>query len=199
MADTRELSMMPFALSAPQNAAGGGVSAETSHPDVSQLAHTLLTKELAAGTAPYLVLSCAAGRERSACERALATGLATEAFSPLRVTLFREGGIWVARTAALWPGYVLSAPAHPRAAEKLGAIGSLTPLESALVRRLGGSSHVIQISQGRIEDGRLRVLFGPLMGLEPLVRRIDRHRRMAWLEAEPGRSVSVGLEVTSKT
>lgn len=193
------LGPVPFAVSTCKNLAGGGVSAETSCPDALQLARTLLAKDLATSTAPYLVLPCSAGRERSACERALASGLVADAFSLLRVTLRRESGIWVARTAPLWPGYLLATPTSPDAADKLGAAGTLTLLESALVRRLGGSSHVIQASQGRIDNGQLRVLFGPLAGLEPLVRRIDRHRRLAWLEPEPGRSIAVGLEVTSKT
>ena len=119
------------------------------------------------------------------------------------MSLRRESGVWVARAVAVWPGYVLAEPesaaASLEAAEKLGALGVLTSLESALVRRLGGESHVIQISQGRIDAGRLYVPFGPLAGIEPLVRRIDRHKRLAWLEPEPGRRMSVGLEVVSKS
>ena len=115
------------------------------------------------------------------------------------MALRREGGAWVARTEPVWPGYVLAEPVLGADALELGPVGQLTRLESALVRRLGGTSHVIQPSQGRIENGQLVVLFGPLMGLEPFVRRIDRHRRLAWLEPEPGRAIPVGLEVTSKS
>ena len=127
------------------------------------------------------------------------SGLATEAFELSRVTLRRAGGVWVAAAEPVWPGYVLADAASQEAVEELGAVGSLTAAESALVRRLGGSAHVIQLSQGHIAGGRLVVDFGPLMGLEALVARIDRHRRLAWLEPEPGRRLAVGLEVTSKS
>lgn len=111
----------------------------------------------------------------------------------------REGGAWVARAESVWPGYVLAEPAPGADPGALDAVGALTPAESALVRRLGGAAHVVQASQGRIVGGRLVVDFGPLVGLEPLVVHIDRHRRLAWLEPEPGRSIAVGLEVTSKS
>ena len=111
----------------------------------------------------------------------------------------REGGTWVARAESVWPGYVLAEPAPGADPGGLGAVGELTPAESALVRRLGGATHVVQASQGRIVGGRLVVDFGPLVDLEPLVAKVDRHRRLAWLEPEPGRSFAVGLEVTSKS
>ena len=136
---------------------------------------------------------------RVACARALRTGLVADAFELTRMALRRVRGTWIASAEPVWPGYVLAEPAEVADLEELGAVGALGGLESALVRRLGGSSHVIQVSQGRIEDGELRVLFGPLAGLEALVAHIDRHRRLAWLEPEPGRRFAVGLEVTSKT
>lgn len=199
MADTRtrDLSMMPFALSTPQNAAGGGVSAEYSEPAAAQSAAELLAPEK--NNSPYLVLRAGRAGERACAERALRSGLARDAFSLARVALRREHGAWVARTEAIWPGYVLVEPAEGIIADDLGAVGSLTPIESALVRRLGGASHLIPVSEGRIVAGRLEVRFGPLAGLEPLVRRVDRHRRLAWLEPEPGRRIPVGLEVVSKS
>ena len=136
---------------------------------------------------------------RVACARALRTGLVADAFELTRMALRRVRGTWIAAAEPVGPGDVLAEPAEGADPEDLGAVGALGGLESALVRRLGGSSHVIQVSQGRIEDGELRVLFGPLAGLEPLVAHIDRHRRLAWLEPEPGRRLAVGLEVTSKT
>lgn len=111
--------------------------------------------------------------------------------------------MWVARTESVWPGYVLAEPARGtdavHVAEELVAVGTLTAGESALVRRLGGDAHVIQPSQGRITDGELTVLFGPLMGLEPLVTKIDRHKRLAWLAVGQGGGLPVCLEVTSKS
>ena len=197
MGDARQTmrSTQPFSLSTSINSAGGGVPAESIRPDERPRIANLLTKD---NKSSYLVLRAARGA-RSACARAMRSGLATEAFELSRVTLRRAGGVWVAAAEPVWPGYVLASAASQEAVEELGAVGSLTAAESALVRRLGGSAHVIQLSQGHIAGGRLVVDFGPLMGLEALVARIDRHRRLAWLEPEPGRRLAVGLEVTSKS
>ena len=197
MGDARQTmhSTQPFSLSTSINRAGGGVPAESARPDERTRIANLLTKD---NKPSYLVLRAARGA-RSVCARATRSGLATEAFELSRVTLRRAGGVWVAAAEPVWPGYVLASAASQEAAEELGSVGSLTAAESALVRRLGGSAHIIQLSQGHIADGRLVVDFGPLMGLEALVARIDRHRRLAWLEPEPGRRLAVGLEVTSKS
>ena len=185
----------PFIASTSENAPGGGVSTEHSpFGDVARLT-SLLTKD---NKPTYVVLRAPRG-PRVACACALRTGLVADAFELTRMALRRVRGTWIAAAEPVWPGYVLAEPAEGADPEDLGAVGALGGLESALVRRLGGSSHVIQVSQGRIEDGELRVLFGPLAGLEPLVAHIDRHRRLAWLEPEPGRRLAVGLEVTSKT
>ena len=118
------------------------------------------------------------------------------------MVLRRESGIWIAHAEPLWPGYVLAMAATGVTQDdhaRLGASGQLSATESALLDRLCGPDHVIPISEGVIEGGRLRVQFGPLAGLEPLVRRIDRHRRLAWLDAGSGRQLAVGLEVTAKS
>ena len=191
--------MLPSWALTSENLAGGGVSAESPRlTRESRPSEPLTTDDRPA----YLVLRAPRG-ERSACARALRAG-AADAFELTRIVLRREAGTWVARAEAVWPGYVLAEPtpflaADDLAADDLAAVGALTTAESALVRRLGGAPHVIQASQGRIEAGRLVVDFGPLVGLEPLVMKIDRHRRLAWLGSEPGRSFAVGLEVTSKS
>lgn len=57
------------------------------------------------------------------------------------------------------------------------------------------------MSSGIIENDRVRILSGPLMGMEGNIRRIDRHKRIAYLEIEMfGRTVEmkVGLEIIKK-
>ena len=186
--------MLPSWALTSENLAGGGVSAESPRLTRESRPSELLTTD---DRPAYLVLRAPRG-ERLACARALRAG-AVDAFELTRIVLRREAGTWVARAEAVWPGYVLAEPAPGMDADTLAAVGALTTAESALVRRLGGASHAIQASQGRIEAGRLVVDFGPLVGLERLVTKIDRHRRLAWLGPEPGRSFAVGLEVTSKS
>ncbi len=188
-------SKAPFWPSTSQNAAGGGVSAETFAQSSSAELTNLLTFD---NNQPLLVLRSARS-SRATCARAMRSGFVRDAFALSRMALRREGGTWVAHVEPVWPGYVLADPAPGVDPAELAPLGQLTQLESALVRRLGGATHVIPVSEGRIQNGQLTVLFGPLMGLEPLVRRIDRHKRLAWLEPEPGRAIPVGLEVTSKS
>lgn len=57
------------------------------------------------------------------------------------------------------------------------------------------------MSSGIIENDRVQILSGPLMGMEGNICRIDRHKRMAYMEIEMfGRTVEmkVGLEIIRK-
>lgn len=150
----------------------------------------------------------ALGKEDAACARLVRTGLVKDAFCPRRQTLRRVKGVWTIFTDPVWPGYVLATPAAALGDKDLAALraaGWLSAAESQLIDRLCGSMRTVLISEGVIENGRLHVSFGPLKGLEPLVKKIDRHRRMAWLELPgagpqaPARRMGVALEVTSKT
>ena len=54
---------------------------------------------------------------------------------------------------------------------------------------------------GLIENGTVTVTEGPLTGMEGCIRRIDRHKRKAWLEIDMfGRTMEmeVGLEIIEK-
>ena len=78
----------------------------------------------------------------------------------------------------------------------------LTEKEQRFIQRLGGNGYVVEMSEGIIEQSKVRVTSGPLMGMEGYIRKIDRHKRKAWLELELfGRkqTVQVGLEVVSKS
>ena len=87
----------------------------------------------------------------------------------------------------------------------LGAGDEIIPLterERDFLLRFGGENQIVEMSEGIIEQSRIRILSGPLMGMEGQIRKIDRHKRKAWLEVEMfGRvqRVEVGLEVAMKT
>lgn len=62
-------------------------------------------------------------------------------------------------------------------------------------------THVMEMSSGVIEGDRVMVTRGPLKDLEAHITRIDRHRRLAWVNVNMfGRSktIRVGLEIVSK-
>lgn len=88
---------------------------------------------------------------------------------------------------------------------KLIGIGDqIVPLvqeEVELLMRIGTDKQLVEMSSGIIENDRVRILSGPLMGMEGNIRRIDRHKRIAYLEIEMfGRTVEmkVGLEIIRK-
>ena len=88
---------------------------------------------------------------------------------------------------------------------KLIGIGDqILPLvqeEVELLMRIGTDKQLVEMSSGIIENDRVRILSGPLMGMEGNIRRIDRHKRIAYLEIEMfGRTVEmkVGLEIIRK-
>ena len=102
----------------------------------------------------------------------------------------------------------------------------LEPEEEAFLRSLCGTNHHLVMSRGVIRDGRPFVTEGPLRGKEQLIRRIDRHKRMARVEIpsavrdresretvetsrekrgqeeknlEPFRELQMGLEIVAKS
>lgn len=78
----------------------------------------------------------------------------------------------------------------------------LTEREMEFLLQFGGEEQIVGMSEGIIEGSRIWILSGPLVGKEALIRRIDRHKRKAYLEMDMfGRTqrIQVGLEVVMKT
>ena len=70
-----------------------------------------------------------------------------------------------------------------------------------MLMKIGTDKQLVEISFGIIENDRVQILAVPLMGMEGNIRRIDRHKRTAYLEIEMfGRTVEmkVGLEIIRK-
>ena len=86
----------------------------------------------------------------------------------------------------------------------IGTGDEIVPLvqeEIDLLMKIGTDKQLVEISFGIIENDRVQILAGPLMGMEGNIRRIDRHKRTAYLEIEMfGRTVEmkVGLEIIRK-
>ena len=73
--------------------------------------------------------------------------------------------------------------------------------EEQLLRRLTGDTTNVAVSVGVIEGDKIIVQEGPLVGMEGMIKRIDRHKRMAVLEVELFNRISevkVGLEIVEK-
>lgn len=77
----------------------------------------------------------------------------------------------------------------------------LTDSEVLLLQKLGGDDQIVETSIGTMEQDQILITRGPLKGLEGYIKKIDRHKRTAWLELEMmGRTIEakVGLEVVEK-
>lgn len=81
-------------------------------------------------------------------------------------------------------------------------IVSLKEDETELLKNLGVGETPVEMSTGVIVNGSVMITEEPLAGLETCIRKIDRHKRKAWLEIGMfGRTIQimVGLEITEKT
>ncbi|MCM1284303.1 MAG: antiterminator LoaP [Muribaculaceae bacterium] len=142
-------------------------------------------------------------------------GVLQDCFIPYTKRQRRYEGQWHIEKRVLFPGYVfltsdspeelfLRLKKVPGLTKLLGTGQDIVPLtaeEEALLRRLGGDEQIVETSIGVIENDQIIITEGPLQGMEGCIRRIDRHKRMAWLEVEMmGRrlEVKVGLEVVEK-
>lgn len=130
--------------------------------------------------------------------------------------MHRYRGEWVTEKRVFLPGYLFVATEEIDELEKqlrridgkaelLGNSEEILPLtleEAEFLQSLGGKEQIIRMSEGIIEKSQLKVMSGPLRGKERLIRKIDRHKRRAYLEVPffgEMQTVRAGLEVVSKT
>lgn len=124
-------------------------------------------------------------------------------------------GQWIVQRKVLFPGYVFAVTDHmEKLYEELRSVIGLTKLigtgneivpiteqERRFLLEFGGEEQLVEMSEGIIKGDKTIVLKGPLKGKEGLIRKIDRHKRKAWIEVEMfGRrqEVQVGLEIVAK-
>lgn len=73
--------------------------------------------------------------------------------------------------------------------------------EKRMLLSLCNDDHCIESSSGIIVGDRIHVTDGPLKGWESMVRKVNRHKRQAWIEIEfmgDIRLVSIALEIVEK-
>ncbi len=128
----------------------------------------------------------------------------------------RYGGMWHLERQLLFPHYLfLESRNEDKLREELrqysqvlsvfendGKLVRVEPEEEKLLRMLCGSGHHSRMSRGYIRNGQTVVTEGPLRGRENLIRKIDRHKRIARVGLPSvGRlwEMQVGLEIVSKS
>lgn len=149
--------------------------------------------------------------------RKLMGSCVTECYVPRREIFRREKGQWQTVRETLFPGYLFvrtddiqqvsarlaSVPAFTRLLGKSDErILPLSPDEVAWITSLMESvTKVVEASVGVIEGDHVVVTSGPLKGHEALISRVDRHKRLAYLDMRMfGRTktIKVGLEIVRK-
>ena len=140
-----------------------------------------------------------------------------ECFVPLCEVMRRRGGEWRREAQRLFPGYVFvttddiaglaqSLRELPFFAKVSGGHDevyvALLPEEVAWLQALTNvESHTVELSSGVIEGDEVKIWKGPLKGQEARIKKIDRHKRLAFVEMHMfGRTkvIKVGLEIVSK-
>ena len=156
---------------------------------------------------------------RCQCQRLISSDTLERCFIPYYQQKKRFQGEWHIQERILFPGYVFLITQNlEKLVESLKKVIGMTKLigtgdeivplseaEISLITKLGGKSSssesIVKISQGIIEGDQVHILSGPLKGLEGAIRKIDRHKRIAYLSVDMfNRTVDmkVGLEIGAK-
>lgn len=173
----------------------------------------------------WYVMQVTTGREQHVVDqiqRMVPQSLYQELSIPRYQVKKKYRGQWQVVTERLFPGYVFVRTRKPETlAGELRTVPSLTkilaskqennetsfvPLARAelqlLQSLLNPETRVVDMSEGIIEGDRIVVTKGPLVGKMAMVKKVDRHKRLAYLEFKAfGRvmNVKVGLEVVGKS
>lgn len=166
----------------------------------------------------WYVVQVRTGEEKSVvnmCESIMGSSIEYSFFVPETVRLKRFCGKWHNIKKAMFPGYVFIESNQiqdiyeelkkiPVLTKILKTGMSITPLheqEENRIRKLIDKDYVAEMSIGYIEGDKLIVQEGPLTGMEGMIKKIDRHKRIAVLAVDMmgGKvDVEVGLEILHK-
>ncbi|MEY8483756.1 antiterminator LoaP [Lachnospiraceae bacterium 48-21] len=166
----------------------------------------------------WYVVQVRTGTEESIriqCEKQMTGEVLERCFIPYYEESKRIRGRWITLEKVLFPGYVfmISEKMESLYDQLHGVIGltkmigtgrEIVPLgeeEISFLQGIGGEKQIVEMSEGVIEQSCVRITSGPLVGMEGLIRKIDRHKRKAWLEVPMfGRvqRVQVGVEIVTK-
>lgn len=154
-------------------------------------------------------------RIRDLCRKRIPEECLEECFIPLYEEKRRIRGEWTIQKKVLFPGYLFAVTDTltelriqlrriSGLTRLLGAGDEIIPLndeEVRFIRQMGGDDHIVGMSEGIIEGSTVIIQDGPLAGWEAYIKKIDRHKRKAYLEIDMfGRRqrVEAGLEIFYK-
>lgn len=152
---------------------------------------------------------------RKQCEKIIDKETLEKSFIPMYEQERKYQGKWHRELRVLFPGYVFLVSENKEKlffelkrviglTKMLGTGETIVPLTAEEVDFLlsfGRGEQVVEMSAGIIENDHVIITRGPLKGNEGLIRKIDRHKRKAWLEIQMfGRAMEmqVGVEIVRK-
>ena len=161
------------------------------------------------------------GSERKLCawiNDFISETLYDDCFVPLVEQNRKVKGEWKTAKKPLFPGYLFVKTDEDRIdrfsqklkrselfAVILSTDGDFTPVskeETYLIDNAYGNDGKLGSSIGMIDGDKIKILSGPLIGLEGAIRHINRHKRTATIELIMfGRTswINIGLEIISKS
>ena len=166
----------------------------------------------------WYVIQVNTGKEANICAQCkqnISSDILQDCFVPYYEESRKVNGVRIKRNRILFPGYVFLVTEDVKALfialkgikgmTKLLGVGDdivpITSKEERLLQRFITKTEdeaIVEMSTGIIEGEQVIVTGGPLMGMEGYIRKIDRHKRKAWVELEMfGRiqRVEIGLEI----
>lgn len=167
----------------------------------------------------WYVISVLGRREKYAkqlIENFVDSDVLKELFIPEYEIMKRYQGQWRMCYETFIPGYLfvitekpheLAVQLHnvPTFTKLLGNSDTFIPLddhEIALINAFTESNNrIVGMSEGLIEGDEIVIVKGPLMNHTGLIKKVDRHKRLAYLEIdlfERKTSVKIGLEIVRK-
>ena len=166
----------------------------------------------------WYVIQVSTGKEEQILEMIIKYGVQEyleECFIPKYERRKKCLGQWRTEEAVLFPGYIfiitedveglyLALKQIPKLTKLLGTGEKWTSMSKEdveIIEMLSGRDRLVKFSEGYIEGNKVTVVSGALQGLEGVIRKIDRHKRLAWLEMDMfGRKTKfeVGLEIVRK-
>ena len=152
---------------------------------------------------------------RKQCEKIIDKEILEKSFIPMYEQGRKYQGKWNKELKVLFPGYVFLVSEDKEKlffelkrvighTKMLGTGETIVPLtveEVDSLLRFGREEQVVEMSEGIIENDHVIITKGPLKGNDGLIKKIDRHKRKAWLEIQMfGRmmEMQVGVEIVRK-
>lgn len=149
------------------------------------------------------------------CRKVIPSSILERCFLPYYEMKKKYQGEWHKEKKVLFPGYVFMITDDINSlymelkrviglTKLIGTGEEIIPLgqeDICFLMKFGNEEQIVEMSQGLILDGKVVITDGPLKGQEGIIKKIDRHKRKAYLSVPMfGRvlDTQVGLEIIEK-